>query len=77
MEAFRGKVIFFNKKSRFGFIKSHADNQNYYVHEKNLLDAIEQEDEVEFELRDAKRGKEAVKVRKVAKPGEKLQQDAM
>ncbi len=62
----KGTIIFFNKKSKFGFIKNHADNQNYYVHEKNLLEAIGQEDEVEFALRDARRGKEAVQVKKIS-----------
>lgn len=60
----KGKVIFFNKKSRFGFIKSNEDDKNYYVQEKNLLDPVEPEDDVEFELKDAKRGKEAVLVKK-------------
>jgi len=66
MEATKGKIIFFNKKSRFGFIKNLADNQNYYVHEKNLIDSIESEDEVEFMLKEAKRGKEAVHVKKIS-----------
>ena len=60
----KGKVIFFNRKSKFGFIKCFDDNENYYVHEKNLIDNINEEDQVEFELKNAKRGKEAIRVKK-------------
>jgi CspA family cold shock protein len=66
MELGRGKIIFFNKKSRFGFIKNYYDNKNYYVHEKNLLSMVEQEDEVEFLLKEAKRGLEAIQVKKIS-----------
>jgi CspA family cold shock protein len=62
-------VIFFNKKSRFGFIESAEDKVNYYVSEKNLMEPVEKDDKVEFELKEAKRGKEAVKVRKVYHEG--------
>lgn len=65
MDSAKGKVVFYNKKSKFGFIKNYEDNQNYYVHEKNLLEAVEPDDEVEFSLRDAKRGKEAILVKKI------------
>jgi len=62
-----GKVIFFNRKSKFGFIKDNEENANYYVSEKQLIDRIEDGDEVEFEVRDAARGKEAIRVRKITK----------
>ena len=63
----QGKVIFFNKKSRFGFIKNNEDDNSYYVQEKNLTDkSIEPGDDVEFELKDARRGKEAVMVKKTS-----------
>jgi CspA family cold shock protein len=65
MQMARGKIIFFNKKSKFGFIKNYDDNKNYYVHGRNFLESAEKEDEVEFELREAKRGMEAIKVKKV------------
>lgn len=61
-----GKVIFFNKKSKFGFIQGeHATN--YYVHAKDLLDEVEAEDLVEFEIRIARRGPEAFQVKKKGK----------
>lgn len=62
----QGKVIFFNKKSRFGFIKNNEDDKRYYVQQKNLTDeSIAPGDDVVFELKDAKRGKEAVLVKKI------------
>jgi len=66
MEPARGKIIFFNAKSRFGFIKNYYDNKNYYVHEKNFLESVEPEDEVDFELKEAKRGPVAVNVKKIS-----------
>ncbi len=62
-----GKVVFFNRKNKFGFIHSDEDGNNYYVHEKSLGGIIvEQDDLVEFELKDARRGKEAVQVKKIS-----------
>ena len=60
-----GKVIFFNRKNKFGFIKCNDDGNSYYVQEKNLIDRIEEGDHVEFELKEASRGKEAIAVKKV------------
>lgn len=60
----QGKIIFFNQKSKFGFIKG-ADGTEYYVHAKHMTDALSQDDVVEFELKIAKRGPEAVNVRKI------------
>lgn len=60
----KGKVIFFNQKSKFGFIRG-ADNKEYYVHAKNLAEDAAQDDDVEFEVKQAKRGPEAINVRKI------------
>ena len=61
----KGKIIFFNKKSKFGFIKNFDDDKDYYVREKNLTDPIEQDDEVEFDLKNSTKGIEAVNVKKI------------
>lgn len=66
MRTEHGKIIFFNKKSRFGFIRNFHDNKNYYVHEKNFLENLDQEDEVEFELTETEKGMEATKVKKIS-----------
>lgn len=63
----KGKIIFFNAKSKFGFIKG-EDGQEYYVHAKAINGDIPQEgEEVEFEIREAKRGPEAFQVKKIEK----------
>ena len=59
----KGKIIFYNKKSKFGFIKDLAEDESYYVREKNLIDEVQQDDEVEFELRESLKGIEAVAVK--------------
>jgi len=59
----RGKIIFFNKKSKFGFIKNLAENESYYVREKNLMDEVKQDDEVEFEIKKSSKGLEAIQVK--------------
>ncbi len=60
----RGKIIFFNKKNKFGFIKDIDSDTNYYVREKNLSEPIEQDDEVEFEIKPSAKGPEAINVKK-------------
>lgn len=61
----KGKVIFFNKKSNFGFIRNSDGNESYYVKGKNLNVILEEGDVVEFELKAVKRGLEAVNVKKL------------
>lgn len=60
----KGKIIFFNLKSQFGFIKG-ENGTEYYVHAKQVAGILpEAGDEVEFEIRQAKRGPEAWQVKK-------------
>ena len=60
----RGRVIFFDEKNKFGFIKSNDSDLQYYVHAKNLEETIMQGNEVEFEVAESKRGLKAIKVKK-------------
>jgi CspA family cold shock protein len=61
-----GTVKFFNIKNKFGFIKCNEDGKEYYVHGKNVSgEQLNENDKVEFELKEAKRGPEAVQVKKV------------
>lgn len=62
----RGKVLFFNKKNKFGFIKGDDGLTDYYVHEKSLQAEVAANDEVEFEIKVSKRGPEAVNVKKIS-----------
>lgn len=61
----KGKILFFNIKNKFGFIKD-DDGKEYYVHAKNINGAFpEAGDEVEFDVQEARRGPEAIRVRKI------------
>lgn len=57
-----GKVKFFNKAKGFGFIIG-EDNKEYFVHATGLVDHnIQENDEVEFDLKEGKKGLNAVDV---------------
>ncbi|WP_205500803.1 cold-shock protein [Rufibacter psychrotolerans] len=58
-----GKVKFFNTEKGFGFIKDSNSNQEYFVHVTGLVDEIRENDEVTFELKEGKKGLNAVNVK--------------
>ena len=59
-----GTVKFFNESKGFGFIKETATGQEYFVHISGLLvDQIHENDAVTFELKEGKKGLNAVNVR--------------
>ncbi|MCE2773245.1 MAG: cold shock domain-containing protein [Bacteroidetes bacterium] len=64
----RGTVKFFNRKSKFGFIKDDETGQEYYVHIKDTKTPIDEGDRVEFELKDLVRGPAAINVTKIQNP---------
>ena len=57
-----GTVKFFNDEKGYGFIKDDNDNKDYFVHAKGLVDDIAKNDKVSFNLRDGKKGPNAVDV---------------
>ena len=59
----KGKVKFFNNSKGFGFIKDVESNEEYFVHVSGLIDEITEEDDVNFELQQGKKGLNAVKVK--------------
>lgn len=61
-----GKVIFFNTKSRFGFIKDSDTNTDYYFYIKDASVNFLAEQKVTFDIREAKRGMEAFNVKAVS-----------
>lgn len=61
-----GSVKFFNIKSNFGFIRCDEDGKEYYVHGKDVEGTLAADDKVSFELKEAKRGPQAVNVKKTS-----------
>ncbi len=58
-----GTVKFFNESKGFGFITEDDSNQEYFVHVTGLIDEIREGDKVEFELKEGKKGLNAVNVK--------------
>jgi len=61
----RGRVKFFNHKSKFGFIREDETAKEYYVHQNHVEGQIEENDQVTFELKEEKRGPTCINVKKV------------
>ncbi|MDB5003194.1 MAG: cold-shock protein [Mucilaginibacter sp.] len=57
-----GTVKFFNDSKGFGFIKS-SDGEEIFVHVSGLIDKIRENDEVEYEVQNGKKGLNAVNVK--------------
>jgi len=58
-----GTVKFFNGSKGFGFIIDDETKKEFFVHATGLIDEIREGDEVEFELKEGKKGLNAVNVR--------------
>ncbi len=59
----KGTVKFFNEAKGFGFIVEEDSNNEYFVHVTGLVDRISEGDNVEFELKEGKKGLNAVNVK--------------
>lgn len=58
-----GTVKFFNEGKGFGFIKHDGNNQETFVHVSGLVDQVKENDRVEFEVQQGRKGMNAVNVR--------------
>ena len=58
-----GTVKFFNESKGFGFIVEEGSKQEHFVHISGLIDEIREGDAVEFELKEGRRGLNAVSVK--------------
>ena len=58
----KGTVKFFNETKGFGFISEDDSKTEYFVHASGLVDEIREGDSVEFELKEGKKGLNAVNV---------------
>ena len=61
----KGVVSFFNESKGYGFIKDNETGEEHFVHVSGLIDKINQDDEVTFELQQGKKGLNAVNVKLV------------
>ncbi len=61
----QGKVKFFNESKGFGFIKDNESGTEYFVHVTGLIDKIREDDEVEFDLKEGKKGLNAINVKHI------------
>jgi CspA family cold shock protein len=60
-----GTVKFFNESKGFGFIVPSNGDAEVFVHSSGLIDRIRENDSVEFEVENGKKGLNAVNVKVV------------
>ena len=58
-----GTVKFFNETKGFGFIVPKDGSQDIFVHSSGLIDEIRENDQVEFEVENGRKGLNAVNVK--------------
>lgn len=58
-----GTVKFFNESKGFGFVTEDETKEEYFVHVSGLIDEIREGDAVEFDLKEGRKGLNAVDVR--------------
>jgi len=58
----RGIVKFFNNEKGYGFIKNNTSGEEVFVHSTGIIDKIKENDEVEFEMQQGRKGMNAVNV---------------
>lgn len=58
----KGTVKFFNNAKGFGFIKPSDSADDLFVHESGLIDDIRENDEVQYEVTQGRKGLNAVNV---------------
>ena len=60
-----GIVKFFNESKGYGFITDNETGEEHFVHVSGLIDKIDRDNEVTFELQQGKKGLNAVNVKLV------------
>lgn len=59
----KGRVKFINEEKKFGFIKPSGEGADIFVHSSGLLEEIAENDRVEFDVQQGKKGLCAVNVK--------------
>jgi len=59
-----GKVKFFNERKGFGFIIDDESQKDLFVHVSGIIDKIQENDDVVFDITEDQRGKKAINVKK-------------
>lgn len=59
-----GIIKFFNETKGYGFVKEDVNQKEYFVHATGLIDKVKQNEKVTFELKEGKKGINAVNVKK-------------
>ena len=59
----QGTVKFFNNDKGFGFIVQEENGSDVFVHTNGLIDEIRENDKVEFEVEQGRKGLNAVNVK--------------
>lgn len=59
-----GTIKFFNKKKGYGFIVDDASSKEVFVHFTGLVDQVDNNDKVVYEVQQDQRGVKAVNVKK-------------
>lgn len=61
-----GKVKFFKNDKGFGFITPEGGGKDVFVHITGCADEIRENDDVEYEIEEGKKGPNAVNVRRIS-----------
>lgn len=59
----KGTVKFFNESKGFGFVTEDDSNAEYFLHVSGLIDEVKEGDAVEFDLKEGRKGLNAVEVK--------------
>lgn len=59
----QGKIKFFNESKGYGFVVDDEDSKEYFLHISGLVDQVKEGDAVTFDLKEGKKGLNAVDVR--------------